>query len=63
MWFSILVRKLFRRGNFIGKEQLKTRVLEFIDYFNRTLAKPFKWTYRLGLRRMMAFRDLFGQVS
>jgi putative transposase len=25
---------------------LKTRLLEFIDYFNRTMAKPFKWTYR-----------------
>ena len=46
MWFSILVRKLLRRGNFISKEQLKTRILEFIDYFNRTMAKPFKWTYQ-----------------
>lgn len=45
MWFSILVRKLLRRGNFVSKEQLKTRILEFIDYFNRTMAKPFKWTY------------------
>ena len=46
MWFSILVRKLLRRGSFISKEQLKTRILEFIDYFNRTMAKPFKWTYQ-----------------
>lgn len=45
IWFSILVRKLLRRGNFISKEQLKTRILEFVDYFNRTMAKPFKWTY------------------
>lgn len=45
MWFSILVRKLLRRGNFVSKEQLKTRILEFVDYFNRTMAKPFKWTY------------------
>ncbi len=21
-------------------------ILEFIDYFNRTMAKPFKWTYK-----------------
>jgi len=21
-------------------------VLNFIDYFNRTMAKPFKWTYQ-----------------
>ena len=46
IWFSILVRKLLKRGNFISTEDLKTRILDFIDYFNRTMAKPFKWTYR-----------------
>lgn len=46
IWFSILVRKLLRRANFISKAQLKNRILEFIDYFNRTMAKPFKWTYQ-----------------
>jgi len=40
MWFAILVNKLLRRGNFMSKEQLKTRILDFIDYFNRTMAKP-----------------------
>lgn len=46
IWFSILVRKLLRRANFISKNQLKNRILEFIDYFNHTMAKPFKWTYQ-----------------
>ena len=46
MWFSILVRKLLKRGNFTSTTQLKTQILEFIDYFNRTMAKPFKWTYQ-----------------
>ena len=46
MWFSILMRKLLKRANFISKAQLKIRILEFIDYFNRTMAKPFKWTYQ-----------------
>jgi len=46
IWFSILVRKLLKRASFISKEDLKTRLLEFIDYFNRTMAKPFKWTYK-----------------
>jgi putative transposase len=46
IWFSILVRKLLKRANFISKAHLKTRILEFIDYFNRTMAKPFKWTYQ-----------------
>lgn len=46
MWFSILVRKLLKRANFISQTQLKTRIFEFIEYFNRTMAKPFKWTYQ-----------------
>ncbi len=46
IWFSILVRKLLRRGNFTSKEDLRQRILAFIDYFNSTMAKPFKWTYK-----------------
>jgi putative transposase len=46
IWFSILVRKLLRRASFTSKDDLKTRLLAFIDYFNRTMAKPFKWTYQ-----------------
>jgi putative transposase len=46
IWFSILVRKLLKRGNFVSTNHLKTRILDFIDYFNRTMAKPFKWTYK-----------------
>jgi hypothetical protein len=35
-----------RRSSFNSKAQLKERILEFIEYFNRTMAKPFKWTYK-----------------
>jgi putative transposase len=45
IWLSILVRKLLKRGSFTSVEDLQTRVLAFIDYYNRTMAKPFKWTY------------------
>jgi len=45
MWFSILVRKLIKRGSFTSIEDLGTQVVAFIDYFNATMAKPFKWTY------------------
>ena len=45
IWFSILVRKLLRRASFSSKENLRQRILAFIDYFNATMAKPFKWTY------------------
>jgi hypothetical protein len=46
IWFSILVRRLLKRANFQSLEQLRTQLLAFIDYFNRTLAKPFQWTYK-----------------
>jgi transposase len=46
IWLSILVRKLLRRGNFRSVEDLRHKVLAFIDYFNCTMAKPFKWTYQ-----------------
>jgi transposase len=46
IWFSILARKLLKRGNFTAVEDLIAKVLAFIDYYNRTMAKPFKWTYK-----------------
>jgi transposase len=44
IWFSILVRKLLRRGNFVTKKDLRTKIEQFITYFNATMAKPFRWT-------------------
>lgn len=46
IWFSILVRKLLRRGSFTSKEHLQQRIESFITYFNATMAKPFKWTMK-----------------
>jgi hypothetical protein len=46
IWLSILVRKLLKHGNFTSVEDLKAQVLAFIDYYNRTMAKPFAWTYK-----------------
>jgi transposase len=45
IWLSILTRKLLRRGTFLSVEDLQAKVLAFIAYYNRTMAKPFKWTY------------------
>jgi putative transposase len=45
IWLSILVRKLLKRGNFTPLDDLRDRILAFIDYYNRTMAKPIKWTY------------------
>ena len=49
LWFSILVRRLLKRASFTSEENLKERVLAFIEYFNRTMAKPFRWTYKACL--------------
>jgi hypothetical protein len=45
LWFSILVRKLLRRSSFTSLQDLKARILAFINYFNRTMAKPIRWLY------------------
>lgn len=45
IWFSILVRRLLKRGTFSSVNELRERILSFIEYFNKTMAKPFKWTY------------------
>ena len=45
IWFSILTRRVLKRGNFKSLSALRDRLLSFIEYFNRTLAKPFRWTY------------------
>jgi len=46
LWFRIVVRRLLKRGNFTSVEDLRERILAFIAYFNKTMAKPFKWTYK-----------------
>ncbi len=46
IWFSILTRKLLRRGSFSSQMDLKQQILNFIDYFNQKLARPFQWTFK-----------------
>jgi transposase len=45
MWFSILTRRALKRGSFASLEELRERILAFIEYYNQT-AKPFRWTYK-----------------
>ena len=42
IWFAILTRRRLKRGRFASTDELKQRI---IDFFNQTLAKPFRWTY------------------
>jgi transposase len=43
--FGVIMRKVVRRGSFPSVDDLRTKLLAFIDYFNQVFAKPFKWTY------------------
>jgi transposase len=43
--FGVIMRKVVRRGRFTSVDDLRTKLLAFIDYFNQVFAKPFKWTY------------------
>lgn len=45
LWFSLLARKVLKRGSFTSIEDLKTKVLAFIRAHNERFAKPYKWTY------------------
>jgi transposase len=43
--FGVIMRKVIRRGSFPSVEDLRSKLLDFIAYFNRVFAKPFRWTY------------------
>lgn len=45
IWFSVLARRVLRRGSFCSKADLRAKLRAFIRYFNRVLAKPYKWTF------------------
>ncbi len=42
-WFGLLVRKVLKRGSFNSTEELKNKIIEFIEYYNLYYAKPYKW--------------------
>jgi transposase len=46
IWFGILARKALRRASFASLGELAHRISRFIDYFNETMAKAMRWTYR-----------------
>jgi len=46
IWFSILVRRLLSRLSCRSVQELRTRILAFIAYYNRTSHGAFHWTYK-----------------
>jgi hypothetical protein len=45
IWFGVLQKRVIRRGNFCSKADLTRRILEYITYYNKNLAHPYRWTY------------------
>jgi hypothetical protein len=45
MWFSVLERRVMRRGDFASKIDLVRKVLAYIEYYNKYKAHPYAWTY------------------
>lgn len=45
IWFSVLSRRVILRGSFRSTDDLRERILKFIEYYNDSTAKPYKWTY------------------
>ena len=46
IWFGVLRRKLTRWASFTSLEHLEDKILQFIDYYNMTMAHPYRWTYQ-----------------
>jgi hypothetical protein len=44
LFFSILTRRLLRRGEFTSREHLAKKILTFVTHYSRH-AKPFRWRY------------------
>jgi transposase len=44
LWFSILTRRLLKRGEFASVDELVAKIMAFIGEYNYK-AKPFRWTY------------------
>lgn len=44
IWFGTLRKKLTRYGSFVSIDDLQERIIRFIEYYNATMAKPYRWT-------------------
>lgn len=44
IFFSILARRLLKRGAFASEQDLAQQMLAFVETYNQT-ARPFRWTY------------------
>jgi len=45
MIFGVINRRVMRNGDFTSLQDLQSKLEAFIDYYNRTFAKPVSWKY------------------
>lgn len=62
VWFSILGRRALRFSSFSSREELRSRIIGFIDHWNRFEAHPFKWKWS-GRPRARKQRRSHGRPS
>ena len=43
--FGIIAKRVMRHGSFSSQDDLREKLLSFIDYYNQTFAKPLQWTH------------------
>ena len=43
--FRVVSRRVLRRGSFTAQADLQKRLSDFVEYSDRAMAKPYKWTY------------------
>jgi len=43
--FGVIAKRVMRHGNFSSPQDLANKLRLFVEYFNRTFAKPINWTY------------------
>lgn len=45
IWFNILTKDVLKGGIWESKKQLIDQIIQYIDTYNKSRAKPFEWTY------------------
>lgn len=45
IWFSALSKRFLKRSSFRSLQELKEKIMQFIQYYNMEFAHPYAWTY------------------
>ena len=45
IWFNILTKDVIKGGIWKSSAQLASQLMEYVETYNKTKAKPFEWTY------------------